>query len=356
MQNFRSITMKTRLAAICGLLLTAGTVSAQNQGVGWWRLDEQAGQIIVDSSGSGNNGYLGSTPVGDPEDPTWLIPGRLGSSALSFFPQTVAIVPVSSALEPLTVSVAAWVQAPASPGNFAYIVGKGASGCLSGSYALYTGPQGGAAFYIYNGISYVLSPAVPPSSVWDGNWHHLVGTFDGSAVHLFLDGVEVGSGTPTAGLQIGYNLPTSNDVSIGGYNPAACPLPFYGKIDEVRIWNQALTPAVISTLATKACNFVNIGVKPATVAAGGFVTVSGQLQNCLPSSQPVVIQVTTSTPCTKTMNYSLPLTLPANFSQSLSLPIFIPKGTCTGSSSISATTTINGFPVVMSSATLNVTP
>jgi hypothetical protein len=343
------------MGVLCGLLITASTLSAQNQGVGWWSLDETAGQLAGDSSGAGNNGVLGSTTVADPDDPTWLIPGRLGPSALSFS-QNLVQVPVSNALQPSAVSVQAWVQAPASPGAFKYIVSKGASSCLAASYALYTGTDGGAVFYIFNGSDYILSPSAPASSVWDGAWHHLMGTYDGSTVHLFLDGTEVGSGTSTAGAQISYGLSTSNDLFIGNYAPAGCALPFTGNIDEVRIWNQALSPSVISTLATKACNFVSIGVKPTTVSLGGFVTVSAQLQNCLPSSQPIVITFDTMTPCTKSLSASIPLTLPANSSHGLSLPLFIPNRTCTGAYSVRATTSIEGFPVVMSSATLNVTP
>lgn len=353
MRDFISLT--PRIGVLCGLLITASILSAQNQGVGWWRLDETTGQLAGDSSGAGNNGVLGSTTVADPDDPTWLIPGRLGPSALSFS-QNLLQVPVSNALQPSAVSVQAWVQAPASPGAFKYIVAKGASSCLAASYALYTGADGGAAFYIFNGSDYILSPSVPAASVWDGSWHHLMGIYDGSAVHLFLDGTEVGSGTPTAGAQISYSLSTSNDLFIGNYAPAGCALPFAGNIDEVRVWNQALSQSAISTLATKACNFVSIRVKPTTVSLGGIVTVSAQVQNCLPSSQPIVVTFDTMTPCTKSLGASIPLTLPPNFSHGLSLPLFIPTRACTGTYSVRATTSIQGFPVVMSSATLNVTP
>ena len=354
MRESRSITTSVRIAAMCGLLFT-GTLCAQNQGVGWWRFDETVGQSIADSSNTGNNGSLGATTVMDPDDPAWLLPGRLGPSALSFPIQSFAQVPDNATLDSSAVSVQAWVQASGSPGNFAYIVGKGASGCVASSYALYTGSNGGAAFYIFNGSGYVVSPLASPSSVWDGGWHHLMGVYDGSIVHLFVDGTEVGSGTPSGGTQIAYNLPTGNDLFIGDYNPLGCALPFIGNIDEVRIWNQALSPTVIATLATKACNFVTVGVTPTTVASGSFVTVTGRLQNCLASSQAVVVEFDTMTPCAKTVDLSLPLTLPAHYSQSLSLPLFIPKATCPGSYSVRATTSLNGFPVTMTSATLNVT-
>ncbi|MFI5398627.1 MAG: LamG domain-containing protein [Candidatus Binatia bacterium] len=40
--------------------------------VGYWRLDEESGQVAHDSSGHGNDGQLGSTPSVDANDPAWL--------------------------------------------------------------------------------------------------------------------------------------------------------------------------------------------------------------------------------------------------------------------------------------------
>ena len=42
----------------------------------------------------------------------------------------------------------------------------------------------------------LLRHAAGPASVWDGKWHHVAGTFDGSTVRLYVDGVQVGTGTP----------------------------------------------------------------------------------------------------------------------------------------------------------------
>ena len=361
MRQYISALTHVRFAGLCCLSLcsffsTASILQAQNTGVGWWKFDETTGQTIGDSSGSANNGFLGNSTVADIDDPSWTSPGRLGPSALGFTPQNFAQVPDNASLEPANVSVQAWVQSSVAPANFAYMVGKGASDCQSSSYALYTGADGGAVFYILTASGFILSPSAPPAALWDGGWHHLMGTYDGSMVRLFVDGVEVGSGTPSGGAAIVYNLPDSNDLMIGSYDPAGCALAFNGKIDEVRIWKQALNPAVISTLATKSCNFVTTAVKPNTIARGGFVMVTGGLQNCLASSQHVVIQFDAATPCTKSLMASIPFTIPAHFSQSLTLPLFIPKNSCEGSYSISATTLIDGFPVTMSSAALNVTP
>jgi hypothetical protein len=351
------IRLKVCLVTWC-VLCSLDTSYGQNTGVAWWRLDEAKGEFVADSSGAGNNGSLGSSPVIDPNDPLWISPGRLGPAALNFAPDQFTFVPNALSLQPSTITVQAWVRSAGLPEPFRYIVSKGALTCQSASYALYTASTGGAAFYIFDGTNFFVSPVAPAANVWNGAWHHLVGTYDGSYVRIFLDGSEVGSGTSTGGALLRYNLATSNDLLIGGYSLAGCPLSFKGDIDEVRIWNQVLTPTVISTLATKACNFVTLGVTPATVSAssGQFVTVSTKIQNCLASSQALVIAFDAATPCTKSLYGSIPVTLTPNYSQSVSFPIFIPRGACTGNYNIRATTLLNAFPVVMTSATLTVTP
>jgi hypothetical protein len=55
-------------------------------------------------------------------------------------------------------------------------------------------------------------------------------------------------GTP-ASLVINYALPTNNNFHIGAYRAGgACELRFTGDIDEVRIFNRALSAAEIQTI------------------------------------------------------------------------------------------------------------
>src|SRR5260370_8555121 len=106
-----------------------------------------------------------------------------------------ARVPNAAALRPANaVSVEGWVKANASPGTFRYILSKN-NDSNSGSYALYTGSNGGLNFYVTVNGSFVLSPNAG-TGVWNGQFHHIAGTYDGSRVRLFVDGVEVGAGTP----------------------------------------------------------------------------------------------------------------------------------------------------------------
>jgi hypothetical protein len=80
--------------------------------------------------------------------------------------------------------------------------------------------------------------------VWNGQWHDVVGSYDGSTVKLYVDGRQVGSGTPNKA-PISYKLPLSNDLTIGDY-PQCPELDFNGSIDEVKVFNRALNPLEIA--------------------------------------------------------------------------------------------------------------
>lgn len=241
-----------RFCALAGTLiafaLTGSSAAADSNLVGQWHFNEGQGTTAGDSSGNGNNGtLLGSPP------PAWVA-GRFGT-ALSFNGgNVVQVTSPSSSIEPSSVSVTAWVNDAHSPGDFRYIVAKGASGCDSASYGLYSGPDGGLAFYVSDGTAgtshdYILSPD-PGTRVWDGSWHLVVGTFNGSTLRLYIDGSEVGSGTAFAG-QIAYSRTNSTDLFIGNYleqTPPCAAGGFNGVIDEVTVWNGALSAAQVSAL------------------------------------------------------------------------------------------------------------
>jgi Concanavalin A-like lectin/glucanases superfamily len=203
---------------------------------GYWPLNEGRGQVAHDWSGHGNHGQLGSTPGVDSSDPTWIRGFWWLSKGLSFDGGDFVVIPDSDALEPQRITVESWFRRAGSPGKHRYLVSKGGDGCQAGSYGLYTSENTGLAFYVYDGSDYRRSPEATPD-IWDGRWHHAAGTFDGSVVRLFVDGRQVGTGTP-AGSSILYDLPVQ-DGAIGAYR-ASCSFLFEGDIDGVRVWSRAL--------------------------------------------------------------------------------------------------------------------
>lgn len=240
-----------RLAVAAAATLTLVLVPSAAQArsfplVGWWPMNEGRGQVVHDWSGHGNSGQLGSTAAADDNDPTW-IRGVLLGSALRFDGNDFVTIPDSPDLETAQVTVAAWVRATGSPGTGRYIVAHGAYRCDRASYGLYTSSNGGLAFYVSGATHWYRSPEADPG-LWDGRWHLAAGTYDGTTVRLFVDGQQVGTGTPVT-TTIDYADPTGGamfgDYSGAEVNGTPCDLYFSGDVDGVQIWSQALPVADI---------------------------------------------------------------------------------------------------------------
>jgi concanavalin A-like lectin/glucanase superfamily protein len=196
----------------------------------------QAEGTAADASGV-NSGVLSSTET------VGFVPGKIGQG-FHFANQGFVEVPSSPSLEPAKLTASAWVRGT-SPGLFGHILVKGASACDGGSYALYTGASGGLQFYVSNGTTFGSSPDAG-AALWDGNWHFVAGTFDGAIVRLYVDGIQVGTGTP-APIVINYNLPNNDKFYIGAYR-GSCELRFNGDVDEVQIFGRALSAAEVQGL------------------------------------------------------------------------------------------------------------
>jgi len=89
----------------------------------------------------------------------------------------------------------------------------------------------------YHGVGYRGNP--PPAA---NEWHHYVGVFDTNTrgLELWVDGVLIDQNTSLAGLTIATN---TNSVTIGGHITGTNY--FNGTIDEVMIYNRALSPEEI---------------------------------------------------------------------------------------------------------------
>jgi hypothetical protein len=164
----------------------------------------------------------------------------------------------SPLLAPQHLTLLAWIKQEGDPGPLRYIAGRGDDGggsCSGGSYDLYTGypGNGGLHFYIRTtapGAPPVLSEPAP-ESVFDGHWHLVAGTYDGTNVRFFVDGNEVGPPMPAPG--IAYEAPmTGSSFYVDRYAPeVGCPDAgsFPGDIDEVRVYDRALSQTELARLA-----------------------------------------------------------------------------------------------------------
>ena len=229
------------LVVVTGVLAwCAAPASADPNILAKWTLDESGGQLAGDASGHANTGALGAATDPDAADPGW-IPGHAGGGALVFDGTNYVTITNTGVLESPRLAVDAWVRRSGSPGRWRYVLSNGSLQCNRSAYGLYSGWGGGMGFYVSSTSEYVISPEVSPAIVWDGGWHHIIGSYDGDRVRLWIDGSQVGAGTPATG-PIVYS--GSGGIYIGTYR-GSCDLGFSGAIDDVAVWDDR--PPVATT-------------------------------------------------------------------------------------------------------------
>ncbi|MBD7999348.1 LamG-like jellyroll fold domain-containing protein [Oerskovia gallyi] len=203
---------------------------------GAWDLDEGTGLATVDSSGWGNAGALS-------DGTTWVTAG--GRSAVRFDGATGKVtIPDANALDVSTaLTVAAWVR----PEQVAtqYVVKKAAPSATDGFELGLS--SAGKAFLRLNQATSGDTFRVNATSTYpsDGTtWVHLVGTYDGQRMRLYVDGVEQGNvaGPAAAGVN---TLPLLLGGQPGG------TLPLKGAVDGVRLYDRALSATEVATLRTQ---------------------------------------------------------------------------------------------------------
>jgi len=124
------------------------------------------------------------------------------------------------------------------------------------SYGFITTTQAGALSFVIKtegaGNPTQTANATLPS---DGLWHHLAGTYDGSAVKIYVDGVLVDSESATGDI---YYPNTDVAVGIGGA-PFGNEDYFHGTLQEAAIWGRALSETEIQEVFSKGAS--KLGIK-----------------------------------------------------------------------------------------------
>lgn len=179
---------------------------------------------------------------------------------------------------PPTVSVSAWIDADTLTGNILRIVAKcDGAGSDVGNILLDTydgSDNGGLRFVLQLGSGY---EGVITAGTLSTGWINVIGTYDGSSIHLYKNGSEIG--TPDVSLA-SSTLPSSTQPwTIGEDDPQGSDAEYFdGRIAYVAIWERGLTAAEISTLQTCTPDAVAAGLVlyPELRSSGGaYADLSG---------------------------------------------------------------------------------
>jgi hypothetical protein len=190
---------------------------------------------VADLSGRGN--------VGTVSGATWINGGRFGK-ALSFNGTSSRItVPDSASLDLSgAMTLAAWVYPTAAMGDRRVVIVKERPG--SNAYHLHAS-SGNAGKALTGIFSTAWNRLWGASALPVNRWTHLAATYDGARQRLFVNGVQVASRTQTGAIATsGSPLRIGADGARGEH--------FFGRIDEVRIYNRALSSSEVQTIMNTA--------------------------------------------------------------------------------------------------------
>lgn len=198
--------------------------------VGWWRMEDEAGAVLADSSGYNRPGVL--VNMGDPAWVSGKFGGGLEFDGVDDYVQITGYKGVTGT-GPRTVT--AWVR---TSGN-GVVVGWGAPLGV-GKRFLMSISQGRLRAEVGGG--YVGGSTI----VNDGAWHHVAAASDGTgtgAIRLYVDGVP-----DTISGQLSQIIDTgdTDDVTIGKYGVTYLT----GVVDDVRIYDRVLNDEEIAALGT----------------------------------------------------------------------------------------------------------
>jgi hypothetical protein len=204
----------------------------------WWKLDESEGMKAEDASGHQHTGNVVVKARWAPEA------GRIGG-AMEFDGRETFIncgrAPEFDFSQAMT--VAAWIKVREFNKPYQAIVTRGDK-----SWRLQRAEDGGKVMFAVTGLKSAKDAdkagprVISKNALDDGQWHHLVATYDGQRIALFVDG------QLDASVEASGPLPKDSQSVMIGCNSQAYDRRFNGWIDEVRLYGYALSEREVQAL------------------------------------------------------------------------------------------------------------
>lgn len=99
----------------------------------------------------------------------------------------------------------------------------------------------GNGLAIYTTATLTPTVYIPAPSMFDGNWHCISVVRQGAVVTIYLDGIQVYTVNTLQALN-------TTSFTVGHWGGGATPgQDWWGRVDDVRLWNTALPPAQLTT-------------------------------------------------------------------------------------------------------------
>ncbi|MGC3963343.1 MAG: alpha/beta hydrolase fold domain-containing protein [Rhodocyclaceae bacterium] len=144
-------------------------------------------------------------------------------------------------------SAEAWVNLDTLPSTYVGTTGSAKliykiNSTSKAGYELYIGPDNKPTFKIWldGSVKYAVTA---PTALTTGQWIHLAGTYDGTALRIYVNGA-LANTTFWSGT---FNDAGANDIKIGATttNKSSTSTGLMGWMDEIRLYDRALTDAEV---------------------------------------------------------------------------------------------------------------
>lgn len=200
-------------------------------------LNDTSGTVARDWSGHRSHGTIqGGSGVTLNQQGPWS-----GSTAMAFNGSNGSVViPTYPNVSTLTVEL--WAKQTASTGDNPRFIANGHPDNSNNGFELMVGLVGttpGTGFAVGNGTTYEAAIDTSLADLTLGEWYYLVGTYDGAAVRLFINGQLKATTSAALG-----NLTANHEVGIA-YNPSYSGDYLTGSVAKVAVYERVLTPSRI---------------------------------------------------------------------------------------------------------------
>lgn len=194
---------------------------------GYWHLDESTSSVVYDASGSGNTGTLVNA--------SWASGSNCRAGSCLSFSGSNSYMNASSSesLSPQSaITISLWIKLNAIPsGTYNEIVQK------YGAYGLKIDAVTSKVIgYVWGAPENHYST----TALTTGTWYHIAMTFDGSVHKIYVNGVNENSENDARSIPV-----SSNPLRVAGRESAGAGEYINGILDEIRIYNRALSASEI---------------------------------------------------------------------------------------------------------------
>lgn len=201
--------------------------------VGWWKFNGSA----ADSSGNANDGTVSAATLATGQN-------GLANSAYYFDGSSYIQSPsgkVYAKFGTTDFSVSYWIK-PGTISSTSYVLDIKYAGTNEAGYNLFIYPSYTSAFTVANGST--QTGLTSTATISSGQWGHVVGVRSNWGMQLYVNGILDKS---QSGFAVRWNTNSYYPLTFGAYTSGVSS-KYVGSIDDVRIYNRALTTSEVNAI------------------------------------------------------------------------------------------------------------